>query len=240
MRLARLAALLMLVAACAAAQTAPQPPLRGVAVTAQGQVQAQPDTAVLAFNVAAQAQTAANAYAEAQRQTETIRGLLRRNGIATSEAQLGAYQLQPQYDWKTRQVTGYAVTVNVSVELEDFGKIAPILDQAGAAGLPASQSVEFRLKNEQAAKDRAVAAAFRNARQEAEALAEAAGVSLGALRSAAIDVQEPPRPILRFPGTMVAAEATAMRAPTEAFAPHLITVTATVHAAFDLRPAAPR
>lgn len=233
MRSFAVAALTLLVAGLATAQQRLPPPLT-VAVSAQGQYEADPDTANLTFNISAQDQRVARAYSQAQRQTENLRQLLRQNGVGLSQVRLSGYQVQPQMDWKSRKITGYEVAVQLRAQLTDFSKIGPILDQAGSQGLPVAQDVQFTLRNEQTAKNAAVAAGFRQARAEALALAAAAGERLGALRSASVDVPEPIRPMVRFSMAQASALASAPPPPTASFSPQLITVTASIHAVFDL------
>lgn len=234
MRSFGVAALLLLVAGLATAQQPVPPPPQTVAVTAQGLYEADPDTANLTFNISAQDQRVARAYEQVRRQTETLRQLLRQNGVDLSHVRLSGYQVQPQMDWKSRKITGYEVAVQLRAQLTDFSKIGPVLDQAGSQGLPVAQDVQFTLRNEQTAKNAAVAAGFRQARAEALALAAAAGERLGALRSASIDVPEPIRPIVRFSMARASALASAPPPPTAAFTPQLITVTASIHADFNL------
>lgn len=213
---------------------APRPVARTITVAAQGRDQTAPDTAVLSFDISSQDRQVRRAYALAQAQADQVRALLRRNGIQPQQAQLGSYQLQPNMDWKAHKVIDYTVAVRLSVELTDFQKIGGLLDQAGSAGLPIGQSVAFILKNDAPAKAQAIADGYRQARAEAEALAQAAGQRLAGLRSASIDVQE--LPIVRTMARAALAPMVSALPPTAEFTPQEITVTAAVNAVFDLAP----
>lgn len=229
-RLPLLACLVALSAATLSAQQTPPPTLETITVSSEGQFEANPDTAVLQFDVRGQNRQLRNAYSQAQQQAEQVRRLLRNNGIAAESAQLGTYQVQPDYDERTHALRNYIVSAALTVELTDFSKVAPLVDQAGQQGVTPSQNVSFILKNMDAAKARAIRDGYEKARNEAEVLAQAAGRRLGALTYATVDVSEPIRPM--YAGAMAA---TARAAPTEQFTPAKITVGAQIHAIFRLQ-----
>src|SRR6185312_14389046 len=112
-------------------------------------------------------------------------------------AHWSGYSVQPNVDYKTRRVTDHTVTTSLRLEFTDFAKIGPLLDAAGAAGLDALRGVSFELKDMDAARAGAIANGYHQARQEAEALARAAGRDLLGLSHASVDVASPsaPRPM---------------------------------------------
>src|ERR1700686_3178023 len=71
-----------------------------VFVGADGKFEANPDTAVIQFNIAAQEETSRAAYDHASKNAEQIRQILRTNGIEPKSAEIGYMALQPVYDWK--------------------------------------------------------------------------------------------------------------------------------------------
>ena len=121
--------LLALLASTAFAQDRPtvaaQP--NTVFVGADGKFEANPDTAVMQFNISAQEATSREAYDHASKSTEQVRQILRSNGIDPKTAEFGSLSLQPVYDYKTakRKLVGYRVNASVSVKLKDFSKVAP-------------------------------------------------------------------------------------------------------------------
>jgi uncharacterized protein YggE len=211
---------------------APQPAPNSLEVSADGEYRADPDTAIINFDIEGKASQVAAAYADAQRQAEQVRALLRANGIAPSAAHLTTYQVEPDTDWRTRKITGYTVTAEIILETRDFSKLGPILGQAGAEGMPALRSVTFTLGDLEQAKANAVADAYRKAHAAGEVLAKAAGVRLGTLIWASVDVHQPSpiRPMIYARTAMLAAAP----APTAEFTPQQIKVTAHVHAIIRL------
>lgn len=220
----------MLVAVMGAQTLAPLP--NTIAVAAEGQFQATPDTAVVELQMSGQNGNLKAAYAEAQTQAQQVRGILRDQGFAPEQAHWSSYRVQPNIDYKTHRVTDYTVTVTADLSLTDFTKIGPMVDAFGQAGLSALRGVRFELKDIAAAKSAAIQDAYRQVHREADALAMAAGRKLGALDSASVDVSLPG--VIR-PMAMMA-RANSAPAPTEEFTPETITVNARVNAVFRLQP----
>jgi uncharacterized protein YggE len=206
-------------------------------VGADGKFEANPDTALLQFNISAQEDTSRAAYDRASKAADQVRQILRSTGIEPKAAEFGFFSLQPVYDYKTpkRRLAGYRVEANVSLKLKDFSKLAPILQQLAEADVTANQSVSYTLEDIDAAKIRAAEDAYRRARESAAAVARASGRTLGELSYASVDTFENPRPVplIRQSVTMRAEAATP--APTEEFTPQTIAVSAHINAMFTLK-----
>jgi uncharacterized protein YggE len=206
-----------------------------VFVGADGKFEANPDTAVMQFNISAQEPTSREAYDRASKAAEQVRQILRSNGIEPRAAEIGYLSLQPVYDFKTakRRLVAYRVNANVSLKLKDFSKIAPIVQQLADTDISENQSLNYTLEDIDAAKAKAVEDAYRRARESAAALARSAGRSLGDLSYASVDTFENVRPM---PGAMMRMSvAGAAPAPTEEFTPQTVSVTAHVNALFNLK-----
>lgn len=204
---------------------------------ADGKFETAPDTALIQFNINAQADNAKDAYAQAQKQAEQVRQIMRSNGIDPKTAEVGFYSIQPMYDWKNPKpkVIAYRVSTSVTLKLKDFTKIGPITQQLADAAVSDSQSVSYTLDNIDDAKVKAVEDAYRHARASAEALARVAGHTLGELSYASVDTFESIRPMPLPMPRVAAMKAEAAPAPTEQFSPQNITVTAHVNALFNLK-----
>src|SRR6266478_7646971 len=68
-----------------------------VFVGADGKFETAPDTALIQFNISAQADTAKAAYDQAAKEAEATRQVLRANGIDPKSAEIGFFSLNPQY-----------------------------------------------------------------------------------------------------------------------------------------------
>jgi hypothetical protein len=209
-----------------------------VYVAADGKFETAPDTALIQFNISAQADTAKDAYELASKQAEATRQVLRTNAIDPKSAEVGFFSLNPQYNWKDvkHRIIGYQVTTSVSVKLKDFSKIGPVTQQLADASVGESQSLTYTLESIDEAKGKAVADAYRRARASAQSLANASGRTLGELSYASVDTFENIRPMAYAPRTRaMAATAAQTPTPTEEFSPQNVTVTAHVNAMFALK-----
>lgn len=229
---------LLCVAAVAAAQDRPlMVPPNTVYVGADGKFEANPDTALIQFNISAQQSSARGAYDRASKAAEQVREILRSNGIEPKAAEIGYYSIEPVQEYRNNQekLVGYRVSTSVSLKLKDFSKIAPIVQQLADADITDNNSVSYTLDDMDAAKTKAVQDAYRRVHQSAEAIATAGGRTLGELSSASVDIAENIRvlpmgqPMVRM-GAMASAPA-----PTQEFSPQTVSVTAHVTATFTLK-----
>lgn len=210
-----------------------------VYVGADGKFEADPDTAVVQFNIGAQETELKDAYTRAQRAADQIRQTLKSNGIDPKEAQISSFQVNPVYDYKTakRKLVGYRVSSSITVKVKDFSKVGPIAESFGNMDVTENQSISYMLENMDAAKAKAVEDAFRKARANAEVVIRSAGRQLGQLIYSSVDVSEP-MPIARMRPMMEAQTMGTMGklgAPTEEFSAQKITVTAHVNALFGMK-----
>ncbi|HEY7855399.1 MAG TPA: SIMPL domain-containing protein [Terriglobales bacterium] len=205
-----------------------------IQVSATGSVSADPDTAVVSINIEGRSADATAAYTEAQTQATLVRALLTGQGFTSAQAHWSRFSVQPEFDYQppARRITGYVVSAALELDLTDFAKIGPLINAINAKGIQGPSGVRFELKNQDAAKSEAIANGYREARQEAEALARAAGKHLDALSYATVDVARP-QAIMAY----AAAGPRAMApAPTESFSPQTITVTANITAVYRILP----
>ena len=239
--LVTLCAVLVLSALSSAQSNALNPLPNTVFVGADGKFETAPDTALIQFNISAQADNAKDAYDQAAKQAEATRQVLRANGIDPKSAEIGFFSVNPQYDWKNpkHKVIGYKVTSSVSLKLKDFSKIAPVTQQladASVVGESQSLSLSYTLDSTEEAKSKAVADAYRRAHASAQSLANASGRTLGELSYATLDTFENIHVITPMQRRgMPMAMAKEGPAPTEEFSPQNIKVTAHVNALFVLK-----
>jgi len=232
----------LVLSALAIAQSSTLNPLPNtVFVGADGKFETAPDTALIQFNISAQADSAKDAYDQAAKQAEATRQVLRANGIDPKSAEVGFFSVNPQYDWKNpkHRVIGYQVTTSVSLKLKDFSKIGPVTQQladASVVGESQSLSLSYTLDSIDEAKSKAVADAYRRAHASAQTLADASGRALGELSYATVDTFENIRLVAPMPRRgMAMAMAPQNAAPTEEFSPQNVKVTAHVNAMFVLK-----
>ena len=237
----RARAFLLLAVLCAAGAALGQdhPPMvapNTVYVGADGKFEANPDTAVIQFNIAAQETTVRAAYERASKAAEQVREILRTNGIDPKTAEIGYYSIAPVQEYRNNRekVVGYRVSSSTTLKLKDFLKIAPIVQQLADADITDNNSISYTLQDVDAAKSKAVQDAYRRARQSAEAVASAGGRALGELLSASVDISENIR-VFPMAQPMARMAAQAAPPPTQDFSPQTVSVAAHVNATFTLK-----
>ena len=207
-----------------------------VYVGADGKFEAAPDTAELQMKVFVQDTKPQAAYAQASKDVDQIRQVLRANGIDPKAAAVGFFSVQPQYEWNPKQrLVGYGVTTDVTLKLKDFSKVGPLTQQLADANVSESQTLNYTLENMDEAKNKAVEDAYRRARNSAETIARASGRAIGELSYASVDTFESPRVVMPMARPMAKMSAMVTPAPTEQFTPQNVTVTAHVNALFNLK-----
>ena len=216
--------------------TAPTP--NTVWVGTDGKYEAEPDTAVVQFNISAQEDNLQSANARATKAAEQVRQLLRSNGLDPKQAQVGMFSVQPVYDYKNpkRKLVGYRVETSITIKVRDFTKIGPITQGLADMDITGNQSLSYILEDMDAAKIKAVEDALHRAHDEASAVARSSARTLGELSYASVDTYEQPRPrpmMMAAPMAMKSADATP--APTEEFGAQKVTVTAHVNAMYNLK-----
>jgi uncharacterized protein len=231
--------LLLATVAYAQESRAPAEPANTVSVSAEGDFESAPDTAVIVFNLSAQESTPQAAYDHASRAAEQMRQALRGAGVDPQTAELSSYNLEPVIDYRSakQKVVGYRVQTSVTLKIKDFKKVGPIVQALSPIPETSGQSLSYTLDNMDAAKKQAIARAYQRAHDYAEELAKAAGRNLGQLSSASIDIQQPVpvRPMVMRGAMAVVNGATPPPAPTEEFQEQKIRVTAHVNAQFTLQ-----
>lgn len=214
-----------------------------ITVGADGTFDAEPDTALVQFNIGTQEKQLKDAYERARRAADQVREVLKSNGIDPSSAQVSSFQVAPIYDYKSsgkRKAVAYRVNSSVTVRLKDFDKVAPLAESFSQIDVTEQQSVDYILENPDSAKVKAVEEATRRAKANAEAAARVGGRQLGTLLRASVDTRlEVPIPrSRRFETTVEVASGSAMKQelmPMEEFSAKKIVISAHVNAVFSLK-----
>lgn len=187
------AALLMIAALPASALAADNtPPQRTIIVTGEGEVLGKPDQARIAAAVVNQAPTADAAAQENATAMNRALSAVAALGIPPNKIQTSNYSILPQYSNATiannRNITGYQVTNELTITVDDLSKLGSISDTLVRNGANQLGSVDFTIADPKPLTERARTAAVNDAKAKAQTLATAAGVRLGPLLS----IQEGP------------------------------------------------
>jgi hypothetical protein len=166
----------------------------------QGEAKVAPDRVSILVNVQTRAATAAAAGSDNARRTKAVLDALSKLGLPKDQLSTQGYTVYPELkydrDGGSPRVTGYVVTNTVRAESKNPDQAGAIVDAALGAGANLINSLTFYASSIEQPRREAIAEAVGSARADAEAMARAAGGSLGAL----IDLSTqgptiPPRPM---------------------------------------------
>ena len=182
--LATLALALLALAGCGTAGTttaAGATTTNTVTASGAGTAQAVPDTAEMSFGVTTMSPNAKSALDEAAKVAEQIASAVKKQGVADEDIQTQDVSVYPQtVDQDGKQViTGYQASLNVRVKVRDIAKLGEVISAANAAGANNISGPTFTIDDPALARAEAIDEAVADARKSAEAMAEAAGKSVG-------------------------------------------------------------
>jgi uncharacterized protein YggE len=183
-----IAALAWTVTTTAAAQPAGLIPPFSLRVAGDATIAARPDQAELDAVVMTRAETAQSAAsANATATTRVLTEMKQRFGSSSTITTM-AYSLRPEYrfprEGEQPQIAGYIATNTVHVVTPDLDRVGAIVDAAIAAGSSRIEGLQFTLKDRQAVYLDALRQAAMRARQEADALAAALGLTVSRVLTA--------------------------------------------------------
>ena len=182
---------------------------RSISMTGHGEIRAVPDMAQISAGVTSNAATAAQALAANSSRMKSVFAALEKLGVPEKNIQTTGFFVSPQYtngdNNNARRLTGYQVSNEVSVRLDDVGKLGTALDALVTAGANQMNGISFSIRNPAPLLEKARADAIADARTRAETYAKAAGVSLGPILSINEGATETPRPMYRMAVTVAAA-----------------------------------
>lgn len=191
---------------------APQAPLRTITANGSGQVFLTPDIAYITIGVRTDGSAAAEVLASNNEAADKLVQALRASGIEARDIRTSNFSIYPQQQYDpqgrpTGEIT-YVVENSLYVTVRELDAIGDILDEAVQAGANSIYGIQFDVANKEQQLGAARKAAVDNARQVAEELAEAAGVSLGEVQAVTTSSGGYPGPIYGMGGA-VAREAAA-------------------------------
>ncbi len=160
-------------------------------VDAEGSFEADPDLAKLTFDISSQDKDMKRAYDAAAQSMQRIVDLAQKSGIKKEDVSTGVLTLAPSYERdKKDKAKSYAVRGTLTVKVHDFSLIGPLLGSAVQEGIVDFRSLTYSLQDEEGAKQKAVAAAMKNAVGRATAALAQNGQKPGAIRYASLDVRQ--------------------------------------------------
>ena len=168
------------------AQTS-SPQIRSLFINGNGSTEITPDIAYVNICVHTEAPTAVDAVSMNNTRAQKVMDALIKFGIQNKDLRTSNFSIASlqRTDPSTGQVTGiyYAVDNSIIVTVRDLPKMGSLLDNAIKAGANSINNVQFDVADNTAALKQARDEAMQNAIKQAQELADAAGIQLGAIQS---------------------------------------------------------
>jgi uncharacterized protein YggE len=157
-----------------------------MSVTGIGEVALKPDIAYINIGVRTERDTASDAMAQNNTDTQAVVAALKAAGIADADLQTSNFNIyantKTDIDGKPLGTT-YTVENTVYVKVRDLTKLGDLLDAVVKAGANNINSIQFDAVDKTKATTDARAAAVKAAKAQADELAAAAGVTLGTIQT---------------------------------------------------------
>jgi uncharacterized protein len=218
-------------------------PIPTIEAGGDGEAKIAPDRATIYISVQNRARTSALAGSENATKVAAVLDAIRKLGIAREQITTANYSVNPSYryfpDARRPELTGYDANNTVQVEVRALEMTGRVIDAALGAGATNIGGVNFFASQLDATRRVALGNATSDARMNAEAMAKAAGGTLGQLLT--LTTQEVSRVMFaqdeNLRGRAMAVSATAAAEPTPISTPSEQTVNAHVTGRWQFIPA---
>ena len=176
----------ILLSACGPAAIVPaaNAPQRTMNVTGVGTVSLTPDIAYIYLGVHTEQASASEAVSQNNAQTQKVIDALKKMGVDAKDIRTTNFSIWPSQNYApdgTPLEIKYMVDNTVYVTVRDLKKLGDLLDSVITAGANTVNSIAFDVADKTAAMKQARDAAVKSAQEQAQELADVAGVKLGVI-----------------------------------------------------------
>ena len=172
-----------------------EPSVRTVTVEGTATARVVPDTALFTFGLETDGATAKSALADNAAHMRRVITALLRAGVARDDMQTQDVSVYPRRN-ESNVVVGFSANGSVVATVRRLARAGAVVDAAVAAGADQTSGPQFDRSSRSELTQKALGAAFADARAKAETLAKEAGASLGEARRIEESAQMPqPYPI---------------------------------------------
>ena len=164
----------------------PAPPVRTMSVNGTGQVFLSPDIAYIYIGVHSEEATAAEAVTANNNETQKVIDALKKAGVEAKDIRTTNFSIWPNQQYSPDgQPTGtrYVVDNSVFVTVRKLDELGDLLDSAVAAGANSINSIQFDVADKTEALKKAREEAVKDAKAQAQELADTAGLKLGEMQT---------------------------------------------------------
>ena len=170
------------------------PTKKTITVTGSGQVTTVPDRASFEFTVSSRAATAKAALAQNATAAAAVIAALKNAGVAAEDLQTSQVSLSPQTNQDGTTIIGYIASNSVNAKAT-IAKAGAVVDAAVGAGADGVSGPMLSRSDSDALYRDALKSAVADAKLKAQALADAAGLSLAGVQTV-VEGSQAPTPIM--------------------------------------------
>lgn len=171
---------------------------REITVQGQGEITAKPDVAKITLAVQTDTlPTAEAATSELAKKFQNVLAALKKAGVEDKDVKTTNLSVNPLYDYvngKQNQI-GFQANESIYVTIRKLDNVSTIVGQATAQGVNQIGGVSFEIDDPDNLKIQAQEKAIDNAKEKAQQLAKALGVSLGKVKTFSVNDGSQPIPM---------------------------------------------
>lgn len=159
--------------------------MRVLKVQGKARVNVEPDIVTISFEVEAKARGYADCIRKLNTRTEELRGNVVATGLALADLKTTSFSIRvdTRYEDGQHHFVGYRASHNLHIELPvDKELLNRVLRQIAQGHSGTEIRLAFSVKDKDGLRKRVLAEAVRTAKENAAALAAAAGITLGTLQ----------------------------------------------------------
>ncbi len=152
-------------------------------VSGTGKVTVAPDVAKVSVGIDQNGSSLKTVQDSVNSKSKALVNTLKDLGVDEEDIKTTSYNVSPQYDYSspTQRITGYSVSTTYQVTIKDFDSVNNVVVAATSAGANLVGGITFEVndvtKKEKLQEAREIA--VKEAKEKAESLAKASGVTLG-------------------------------------------------------------
>jgi hypothetical protein len=170
-----------------------------ISVTGEATLQVAPDKATVQLGVEHQADSVSAAQKQADQVVAHVLALTDRLGVKRDQVKTTGLNIRPEYTWigepRRRELQGYVVTRQIIVQVNELTKLGEMMAGAVDAGVNQVQPPVFDHSDRASLEREALAKAAKDAKAQAQVLADALDVRLAGPLTVTSGSAQPPQPV---------------------------------------------
>lgn len=151
-----------------------------ITVVGTGEILVPADVAVVTLGVSAADRDVLTAQAKVNETIAKVRKALIAAGVHEEDISTDYINIYAMYDYSDskEELTAYNANSTLAVRVSDMDEVGNVIDTAFEAGANTLNGIQFSATNTTEAKEKALKAAMKDAKEKAEVLAEASGLQI--------------------------------------------------------------